>query len=73
MKRRQKWKMAIVVWIAIYPTITILYAIFGDLFAQITPLPLQTLVTTSIVVPLMVFFIMPLLEFVLTDWLNKQE
>jgi antibiotic biosynthesis monooxygenase (ABM) superfamily enzyme len=71
MKRRPKWKMAIVVWIAIYPTITIMYVIFGDLFAQIASLPLQTLVTTSIVVPLMVFFIMPLLESVLTDWLNK--
>jgi len=66
-----KWKMAVLVWTAIYPTITILFILFGDLFAQIKPLPLQTLVTTVIAVPLMVFFIMPFLQHVLTDWLNK--
>jgi antibiotic biosynthesis monooxygenase (ABM) superfamily enzyme len=71
MKRRLKWKMVILVWVAIYPTITILYMAFGDWFAQIKPLPLQTLVTTSIVVPLMVFVIMPLLEGMLTNWLNN--
>ena len=71
MKRHLKWKIAILVWIAIYPTITILYLIFGDLFARITPMPIQTLVTTVIIVPLMVFFVMPLLEHLLKGWLNK--
>lgn len=71
MKQRLKWKMAIVVWIAIYPTITLMYLAFGDLFSQITPIGLQTLVTTAIVVPLMVFLIMPFLEHLLADWLNK--
>lgn len=71
MKQKLKWKMAIVVWIAIYPTITILYMLFGDLFVQITPMPLQTLVTTAIIVPLMVFLVMPALEYLLADWLNK--
>lgn len=55
MKPQLKWKMAIIVWIAIYPTITILYLIFGELFARITPMPIQTLVTTAIVVPLWYF------------------
>ena len=70
-KEPVKWKMAILVWIAIYPTITILFVLFGDLFAQITPMALQTLVTTLLVVPLMVFWIMPFLQRLLTDWLNK--
>lgn len=70
-KEPVKWKMAVLVWIAIYPTITILFVLFGDLFAQITPMALQTLVTTLLVVPLMVFWIMPFLQRLLTDWLNK--
>lgn len=70
-KSPAKWKMAVLVWVAIYPTLTILFALFGDLFAQIAPMPLQTLVTTLLVVPLMVFLIMPFLQRLLTDWLNK--
>jgi antibiotic biosynthesis monooxygenase (ABM) superfamily enzyme len=70
-KQPSKWKIAVLVWIAIYPTITILFVLLGDVFAQITPLPLKTLVTTLIIVPLMVFFIMPFLERLLTGWLNK--
>jgi antibiotic biosynthesis monooxygenase (ABM) superfamily enzyme len=66
-----KWKMAVLVWIAIYPTITILFVLFGDVFSQIEPLPLQTLVTTLIVVPLTVFLVLPLLQRWLTTWLSK--
>lgn len=45
--------MAILVWTAIYPTITILLACLGDYFAKITPLPLRTAAITVIAVPLM--------------------
>jgi antibiotic biosynthesis monooxygenase (ABM) superfamily enzyme len=70
-KQPSKWKTAILVWIAIYPTITILFVALGDVFARITPLPLQTFVTTLIIVPLMAFFIMPFLQRLFTGWLNK--
>lgn len=69
-KAPKKWKMAILVWIAIYPTITLLFAVFGKHFDAITPLPLRTLVVTLIVVPFMVFSIMPLLQRALNNWMN---
>jgi antibiotic biosynthesis monooxygenase (ABM) superfamily enzyme len=67
----KKWKMAILVWLAIYPTITVLFLIFGEQLARIKPLPLQTLVTTGIVVPLLTFSFIPLLQKLLSRWLAK--
>ena len=46
--------MALIVWIAIYPTITVLLALGGGLIAP-WPLPLRTLALTAVAVPLMVF------------------
>jgi antibiotic biosynthesis monooxygenase (ABM) superfamily enzyme len=69
-KPPKKWKMAVLVWMAIYPTITSLYALWGNDFEKITPLPLRTFVTTAIVVPLMVFAIIPLLQKLLWSWLS---
>jgi antibiotic biosynthesis monooxygenase (ABM) superfamily enzyme len=69
-KAPKKWKMAILVWIAIYPTITLLFAFFGDHFSRITPLPLRTLVITVIVVPIMIFCVIPLLQKVMGNWLK---
>lgn len=71
MKPPKKWKMAIVIWIAIYPTITLMFLAFGSSFASINPLPLRTLVITVIVVPLMVFIMMPLAQKLLANWLKK--
>lgn len=68
-KPPKKWKMAIVVWTAIYPTITILLATLGDYFAQIEPLPLRTAAITAIAVPLMVYSILPLLQKAVSRWL----
>jgi hypothetical protein len=67
----KKWKMAVLVWIAIYPTITLLLALLGDQFAQVSPLPLRTFVITIIVVPLMVFSIMPAMQRLLSNWLKN--
>jgi antibiotic biosynthesis monooxygenase (ABM) superfamily enzyme len=71
MKHPKKWKMAVLVWIALYPTITILFLIFGEQLARIRPLPLQTLVTTGIVVPLLTFTVIPRLQKLLSKWLAK--
>jgi antibiotic biosynthesis monooxygenase (ABM) superfamily enzyme len=70
-KPPKKWKMAVIVWLAIYPTITILYALMGSYFELITPMPLRTLATTVLVVPLMVFSIMPALQKLFQQWLNN--
>ena len=70
MKQPPKWKFAIMVWLAIYPTIT-----FVSFFIFYTiknwPLPLKTLLMTGILVPLMVFVLLPLLRKLLGDWLYK--
>jgi len=71
MKPPKKWKMAILIWIAIYPTITLLFFFFGKELLKINPLPLRTLTLTIVVVPLMVFVLIPLLQKVLGKWLNK--
>ncbi len=56
-----KGKQAIMVWLAIYPTITIIFFFFG---AQLQALPfyLRTLVLTLVLVPLMVFILLPLIQ-----------
>lgn len=60
--------MAVVVWLAIYPTITLLLALGGPLIAT-WPLPLRTLALTVIAVPLMVFLLLPRLQRALAPWL----
>ena len=70
-KPPKKWKVAILVWIAIYPTITLLFALFGQYFDRIPSLLLRTLATTIIVVPLAVFGIVPMLHKVLHKWMNS--
>jgi antibiotic biosynthesis monooxygenase (ABM) superfamily enzyme len=71
MKPPKKWKMAVLIWVAIYPTITLLFFLMGEHFATINPLPLRTLVITIMVVPLMVFLIIPALQKVMGNWLRS--
>ena len=63
--------MAVLIWTAIYPTITLLFVTLEDEFARITYLPLRTLLITLIIVPLMVFVITPLLQQLMAGWLKK--
>jgi antibiotic biosynthesis monooxygenase (ABM) superfamily enzyme len=70
MKPPKKWKMAIVVWLAIYPLITIVFLLFGKYLVQINPIPLRTLIMTVILVPLMVFLVMPLIQKLLKNWFS---
>ena len=70
MKQPPKWKFAILVWLAIYPTITLVSFLIGDIIKS-WPLPFKTLLMTGILVPLMVFVLLPLLRKLLGDWLHK--
>lgn len=63
-------RMAVLVWLAIYPTITLLLALGGSLIAD-WPLPLRTLALTAVAVPLMVFVLLPRLQLVLRPWLVR--
>jgi antibiotic biosynthesis monooxygenase (ABM) superfamily enzyme len=70
MKQAPKWKFAIMVWIAIYPTITLVQFLIGDSLVHL-PIPLRTLFLTLILVPLMVFILLPGLRKVFDKWLHN--
>jgi antibiotic biosynthesis monooxygenase (ABM) superfamily enzyme len=70
MKQPPKWKFAVMVWLAIYPAITVLQFLIGDVLVRL-PIPLRTLTLTVILVPLMVFVLLPLLRRLLGSWLTK--
>jgi len=71
MKPPKKWKMAILIWLAIYPLITLIFTVLGKHLIQINPLPLRTLIITLIAVPIMVFILIPTLQKLLHNWLTK--
>lgn len=71
MKPPKKWKMAILIWLAIYPLITLIFALIGKQLIQIDPLTLRTLIITLIAVPIMVFILIPTLQKLLHNWLIK--
>lgn len=70
MKPAPKWKIAILIWLAIYPSINILFFLLGDLLTEL-PLLLRTLTLTLILVPTMVFVLLPFLTKVFKNWLMK--
>jgi antibiotic biosynthesis monooxygenase (ABM) superfamily enzyme len=70
MKQPPKWKFAIMVWIAIYPAITLASFLLGDTIQNL-PLAIRTLIMTGILVPLMVFILLPLLGKIMKNWLHK--
>lgn len=69
--RPPRWKFAVVVWLAIYPLVTLFFGLFGGQIMAINPLPLRTFIITLVLVPLMVFVLIPLLQRVLSKWLHK--
>lgn len=69
--RPPRWKFAVVVWLAIYPLVTLFFGLFGPEIMAINPLPLRTLLITLVLVPLMVFVLIPLLQRWLGPWLAK--
>lgn len=57
--RAARRKLALVTWLAAYPTLTALLAVSQALGFASAPLPLRTLAVTLILVPLMVFVLQP--------------
>lgn len=58
-----KVKLAVKIWLAIYPSITLFLFLFGDLMS-IFPLPIKTLILTLVLVPWIVFVGLPIIEFI---------
>jgi antibiotic biosynthesis monooxygenase (ABM) superfamily enzyme len=70
MKQPAKYKMAILIWITIYPTINILFLILGKPL-QDYPMAIKTLVMTLLLVPAMVYIFLPFLTKTFSKWLIK--
>lgn len=60
--------MAVLIWLGIYPTITTVLWLLLPVIAPL-PLPLKTLCLTIIVVPTMVWAVLPFLQKTLRNWL----
>ncbi len=71
-KKPPQWKMAVVIWLGIYPTITVVLATIGKFILPLDiPIFVKTLPITLIVVPLMVFLVLPFLHKVFGKWMTK--
>lgn len=68
-----RYKLAIVTWVAAYPTITILLAAFKPLGVMALPLPLRTLLLTAILVPTMAFVLVPSISRIVRGWLRRSQ
>jgi antibiotic biosynthesis monooxygenase (ABM) superfamily enzyme len=65
-----RYRQALIVWLAIYPTITLLLELGGPVIDG-WPLPLRTLALTAVAVPLMVFVLLPALQRAFAPWLRR--
>jgi len=65
-----RYKLAVITWLAIFPLITIILALFGPLLMQL-PLVVRTFVLTAILVPAMIYLIVPLYMQLFAGWLNQ--
>ena len=61
-------KFSVLVWIAVYPVVTLLVLLTAYAMAG-SPLAVRTLVTTVIMVPTMTFLIIPYIMRGFGDWL----
>ena len=62
-------KRAFIVWLAIYPLVTILYYLLGG-YLILLPLILRTFILTVIAVPVMFYLLVPLLNKLFSNWLK---
>ncbi len=70
MKQVPKYKTAIMIWVVIYPTINLIMLLLGNSLNELV-LPLRTLILTIILVPLMVYVLLPLANKLFGKWVNK--
>ena len=66
----KRWKTAIIIWLGIYPTITMILTLLGPYLLPLNiPVYLKTLPITLIAVPIMVYLVLPVLQKVFRTWL----
>jgi uncharacterized protein len=67
-----RYKMVAITWLAIYPLITAVYFFLGDPLQRL-PLGFRTLVVTAIIVPAMLYLVLPLMTPLFARWLYPSE
>lgn len=72
MSNKKKHKQTFLIWLAIYPLITLLFFLFGDLIFKL-PVPLRALALTLVAVPIMSYVILPFYYKVFDKWLNHDK
>jgi uncharacterized protein len=72
-KAPPRHKLAVLTWLAIYPTITLVLAVLEYLGLTGVALPLRTLALTLLVVPLAVFVLIPMLTRAFRGWLRTDH
>lgn len=59
--KSSRHQMAVMIWIAVAPTLIVLQLLLGDLLRDV-PMVVRTLVTATIAVPIVVYGLLPLLQ-----------
>jgi uncharacterized protein len=67
-----RYKMAVVTWLAVFPTVLIIFTLFGPLL-NLLPTVLRTLLFTLTMVSLMTYVIMPRMTRLFSFWLYPKE
>ncbi|MDM0117875.1 hypothetical protein QTI66_37940 [Variovorax sp. J22R133] len=68
----QRWKVAVVTWLGIFPTVYLLFLLTGDILKSWSLLP-RTVVLTLAVVGLMTWVVAPQLTKLFRPWLSSQR
>lgn len=53
-----KHQLALMIWLAVFPTLTVINLLFGDYLARLHPV-LRTFVLTTVAVPIVIYGVMP--------------
>jgi antibiotic biosynthesis monooxygenase (ABM) superfamily enzyme len=64
-----RYKLAVIIWLAIYPSLTLTLTLLSPLIAD-WPVFLRTLVATVILVPAMVYVLIPAMQRLFAGWLR---
>ena len=72
MNANNKHKRAFLIWLAIYPLITILFFLIGDLLSHY-PLVIRTFILTAVAVPIVFYVILPFYNRIFKQWLNQNK
>ena len=56
-----KHQLAVMIWLAVFPTLTVLNLVLGDWLVTLSPVP-RTLVLATIAVPIVTYGLMPQLQ-----------